>query len=392
MSFKEDIKLVLDDVIEFRRDLHINPERSYHEVRTSKRVAEELEKLGIEYETDIGGYGVVGLIKGDSEGKTILLRADMDALPIHEENDLPFCSTVDGVMHACGHDVHTAMLLGAAKVLVNHKDKIKGNIKLCFQPAEEYSPTGGSQYMIDDGVLENPKVDAAVALHVWNFPVGTVALRDGTMMAQSDRLNIKVKGKSSHASQPQNGIDAIVGAAHVLTALQTVISRNTDAMDSAVISLGTIRGGEVYNIVCDEVTLEGTVRIFSEEVARNIKPQIERVVTNVAAGLGCTAECEYTSGYAMTVNDHELFTNAIPVLEEKLGAENVIIPERPASGGEDFSAFGKYVPSLFIWLGMESDKNEGRRTLHNPNLIVDEDCIPVGIETLIEVALDFLNK
>lgn len=392
MNLKENIKDILDEVIEFRRELHANPERSYQEERTSQRVAEELEKLGIKYETNIGGYGVVGLIKGNSPGKTVMLRADMDALPIKENTDLPYCSTVDGVMHACGHDVHTSMLLGAAKILVNNKDKIKGNIKLCFQPAEEFSPTGGSQYMIRDGVLENPKVDAAVALHVWNYPVGTVALRDGTMMAQSDRLYINVKGKSSHASQPQNGIDAIVGAAHVITALQTVVSRNTDALDSAVITLGTIHGGEVYNILCDEVKIEGTVRIFSEEVAKNINNQIERVVDNVAAGLGCDVDYEYVSGYAMTVNDHDLFVGAKSALEGALGSDKVLVPERPASGGEDFSAYGKHVPSLFIWLGMESEKNIGKRTLHNPNLIVDEDCIPVGIETFITVALDYLNS
>lgn len=391
-TIKELTKKHLDRIIEIRRDIHMHPELGMEESITSSLVASELEKLGLKVQINIGNTGVVGLLQGKDEGKTLLLRADMDALPIEENNDLEFKSRNPGVMHACGHDVHTAVLLGVAKVLTEMKDSIKGNVKFVFQPAEENNPTGGARYMIQDGVLENPKVDAAMALHVWDIPLGTVALRKGTMMARSDRLFITIRGKSSHASQPQKGADAIVAAAQVITALQTVISRNVDPMESAVITLGTISGGSRYNVVSDKVVLEGTVRIFDDSVAEIIPEKIQKITRGVAEAMGCQAQVDYVEGYSMTVNDPELAQDAIDNFRDILGEEKVLVPDNPASGGEDFSEFTKRVPSVYYWLGMKSEQNEDKAILHNPNLIIDERAIEYGITTMASAAIDYLNK
>jgi amidohydrolase len=336
--------------------------------------------------------GVVGLLKGNTDGRTILLRADMDALPLEEETDLSFKSKNPGLMHACGHDVHTSILLGAAKVLSEVKEHINGNIKFVFQPAEEASPTGGARYMIEDGVLENPKVDAALALHVWNLPLGKVGLKPGPIMAQSDRIFIKVKGSSSHASQPQHGIDAIVASGYIITALQTIVSRNLDPMESAVITIGKINGGTRYNVISDTVTMEGTVRIFDPIVADMIPKRIREVVNNVSLAFGCECELEYVKGYSLLSNDEKLTFEVVDSLKEAIGEDNVIIAEKPSSGGEDFSAFTSRVPSVYFWLGMVSDLNKNKSTIHNPNLVVDEKCIPIGIKAMVYSAINFLNK
>lgn len=385
---------IQDEIIKFRRELHENPELSYEEEETAKRVKRELEKLDLdEIRSDVGGHGVVGLLKGNKgEGKTLILRADMDALPMNEKTGLPFSSKNEGAMHACGHDVHTAMLLGACKVLTELKDEFSGNILFVFQPAEETPPKGGAQVMIDDGLLEDPKVDAAMAMHVWNYPVGKVAFRNGPMMAQSDRLFVTVKGKASHASQPDAGIDAMVGAAHIITALQTIVSRNTSPFKPLVITMGTIKGGNRYNVICDEVKLEGTVRILDEEIAETIEDRLRKLIVGIGESLGCEVDFEYVPGYTMTTNDSELFDIAMEGIGKQLGEENIMIPKNPETGGEDFSAYGRYVPTFFTWLGMESDINEGCTTLHNPTLVVDEDAIPIGIQTAVSFALEFLNK
>lgn len=385
---------IQDDLVEFRRELHANPELSYEEEETAKRIYRELEKLPLdEIRTNVGGHGVVGLLRGEKgDGKTLLLRADIDALPIKENTGLNFCSQIDGKMHACGHDVHTTILLGAAKILTGLKDKFSGNVLFTFQPAEETPPLGGAQLMINEGLLENPKVDAAFGLHVWNVPLGSVAFRDGAMMAQSDRIFITVKGKAAHASQPENGADAIVAASQIINCLQTIVSRNTSPFKPLVITIGTIHGGNRYNVICDEVKLEGTVRVFDKDLAEGMPERITNLVKPIAEALGCEAEVELVRGYALTENNHELFEIAKEALTEQLGEDKVIHPENPASGGEDFSAYGKYIPSFYMWLGMESEKNIGKTTIHNGNLIVDEDCIPVGVESMVAFALKYLDK
>lgn len=381
----------IEEIIEVRRDIHAHPELGMNEVRTSKLVAEKLKGLGLEVTEGVGGTGVVALLKGKNPGKTILLRADMDALPMGELTNLPFKSQVEGVMHACGHDVHTSTLLGAAKVLSEIKDQINGQIKFVFQPAEECNPTGGAMGMIKEGVLQNPKVDAAVALHVWNVPVGQVSLKTGPMMAESDRIFIKIKGKSSHGSAPHQGADAIVAASYVITALQTIVSRNIDPMDSAVISIGKISGGYRYNVIADEVELEGTVRTFDPNTAKKMPDRIEGIIKNVCEALGCQYEFRFVNGYPVTYNDEGLTKVVISALEKALGKENVVIADKPAAGGEDFSFFTREVPSTFIWLGCLSEINKDCCVIHNPNFVCDEGSIPVGIKALCATVFEFLG-
>lgn len=381
----------LNTIIDIRRDIHANPELGMEEYRTAEVIYKNLQGLGLKIQTGVGKTGVVALLEGEKGGKTIMLRADMDALPIGEQTNLPYKSVNKNVMHACGHDFHTAILLGAAKVLSSMKDKVQGNIKFVFQPAEESNPTGGANYMIADGVLENPKVDAALALHVWDIPLGKLALRPGAMMAQSDRIFIKVKGKSSHGAAPHQGVDAIVGAAHVITALQTIVSRNISPLDSGVISLGVIHGGYRYNVLCDEVKIEGTVRTFAPHVAAIMPHRIEDIVKNVCEALECEYEFEYVYGYPLTYNDEKLTGKVTESLKKTFGEENVIIPLNPGTGAEDFSFFNKYVPCTFMWLGCKSELNEDCCVVHNPNFIADERAIKIGIEALCNTVLDLLK-
>ncbi|MBQ7267873.1 MAG: amidohydrolase, partial [Synergistaceae bacterium] len=256
----------LNEIISWRRDIHSHPELSQNESRTSELAAKVLEGLGLEVTRNIGGHGVVGLLRGKNDGKTIALRADMDALPLNEETGLPYASQTQGVMHACGHDAHTAILLGAACALSEMKDRLSGNVKFIFQPAEELNPTGGAPGMIRDGVLENPHVDALLALHVWPiYETGKIALRSGALMAASDRIFLTVHGKTAHGSRPDQGNDAIVTAANIITGLQAVISRSVSPLDSAVLTIGTIHGGYRYNVIPDTVKLEGTVRTLNPD-------------------------------------------------------------------------------------------------------------------------------
>ena len=390
-KIEELINKELDLIISVRRDIHAHPELGMNEHRTAKVVYDNLQNLGLKIETGVGKTGVVALLEGKNPGKTLLLRADMDALPMDELTDLPFKSQNKGVMHACGHDMHTSILLGTARVLSQMKEYINGNIKFVFQPAEECSPTGGANYMIEDGVLTNPKVDGAVALHVWDLPLGKIGLKPGPMMAQSDRIFIKIKGKSAHGSAPQLGADAIVAAGHVITALQTIVSRNISPMDSAVVTLGIIKGGYRYNVIADEVNIEGTVRTFDPHVAEIMPIRIEGIIKNVCYALGCDYEFQYVNGYPLTYNDEKLTSLVMEGLKQTIGNENIIIPDKPATGAEDFSFFNKHVPCTFMWLGCKSDINENCCVIHNPNFICDERAIPVGIKALCGVAMEFLK-
>ncbi len=381
------------EIVDIRRDIHAHPELSYHEVRTSALVADKLRALGLTPQENVGGYGVTATIDGYEPGDVILLRADMDALPIFEETDLSFKSQNSGVMHACGHDVHTATLLGVAMILVKLKDYFSGTVKLCFQPAEEGNPTGGAQYMIDDGVLENPKVNAAMALHVWNkLPVGTVSLKSGVMMAQSNRLYIKIRGKASHGSAPEEGIDAIACAGELISSLQTIVSRNVGALDSAVVTISKINGGIRYNVLAEKVDMEGTVRIFDDSLDEYVPRRIKEICAGIAMAFGCDIEVDYVKGYQTTVNDPELTALMTDAFKTTIGDQNVIIADNPAAGGEDFSAFTKHVPSVYFWAGMESDKNRGATILHSPHLNVDEDVMKTGIKCLISGAIRYLNR
>lgn len=382
-----------EKVREDRRWLHAHPELACHEAETSAYIARALREIGLEPKENVGGYGVTVVIEGNAgPGRCIGLRADFDALPITEKTGLACASQNPGVMHACGHDVHTAMLLGAAYVLSNMRDSFAGSVKLVFQPAEENVSTSGARSMIADGVLENPKVDAMVGQHVWpDVDAGKVGIKAGAMMAASDRFFITVKGKSTHGSQPQYGVDAIVIAGQVLNALQTIVSRTVGPLDSAVVTVGNIHGGGAYNVICDEVKLEGTCRNLNPEI-RNAMPEwIERIVRGVTESMGGGYEFRYIRGYSPTVNDQGTFELVSDCVVEAGGEDALYIPETPALGGEDFSFYCERVPSAMFWLGCRHVERENI-PLHNPLFDPGEDIMPLGTEVLVRSALRFLKK
>lgn len=391
----KDIKAVintyLDKIVSYRRHIHENPELSHEESETAAFIANTLREMGLEPKTGVGGNGVTAVINGKGTGKCIGLRADFDALPIQEVTGLPFASKNPGVSHSCGHDMHTAMLLGAAHVLLEMKDEFNGCVKLIFQPAEEDVLNCGAAPMIADGALENPHVDAMIGQHVWpQFPVGYAAVRNGAMMASSDRFHITVNGKSSHGSAPEEGVDAIVIAAQIITALQTIVSRKVSPRDAAVVSIGTIHGGDRYNVIANRVKLEGTCRNLNPAV-RNLMPErITNIAKGVAEAMGGSCEVEYFKGYSPTVNDPAMFELVHGVMQKVIG-DKTVVPEMSALGGEDFSFYCEKIPCAFFWLGVQTPGKEFY-PIHNGGFSPDENAIPVGIEIAVRSALEFLSE
>lgn len=383
----------LPQVIAWRRDIHAHPELSQHEERTASLVANVLEGLGLEVRRNVGGFGVVGLLRGNEPGKTVGLRADMDALPLNEETGLEYASQNPGVMHACGHDTHTAMLLGVACALSEMRGKIRGNVKFIFQPAEECNPIGGAPGMIRDGVLESPNVDGIFALHVWAmYETGKIAVRSGSCMAASDRVYLTVHGRTAHGSRPDQGNDAIVAAAHIITGLQPIISRSISPLDSAVLTIGTIHGGYRYNVIPDTVKLEGTVRTLNPETQSRMPDLITRTARGIAEGLGCSCDVEYVKGYPPLVNDADMAVIARDAVR-KIHPDGVIIADEPDLAAEDFAFFARERPAFMAWLGCTPsgvNVNDAPK-LHNTKFCPDEGCFVYGIDYLVQSAIDFLR-
>ena len=385
----------IDKVIEWRRNIHSHPELSQHEARTSELAASVLEGLGLEVKRNIGGYGVVGLLRGKHEEKTIALRADMDALPLNEETGLSYASQNPGVMHACGHDTHTAMLLGAACALCEMRDKLNGNVKFIFQPAEELNPTGGAPGMIHDGVLDNPNVDAMLALHVWPaYETGKIITRSGALMAASDRIFITVHGKTAHGSRPDQGVDAIVAAANIITGLQSIISRSVSPLDSAVLTIGTIHGGYRYNVIPDCVKLEGTVRTLNPDVQNQMPGLITRTAKNIAEAFGASCDVEYVKGYPPMMNDAKLAGLVCESVRRHMGNDALIIAEQPDLTAEDFAFFARERPAVMAWLGCRPANQSIKDTamLHNTKFCPDESCFIYGINFFTSCVIDYLNS
>ena len=383
-----------DKVVAWRRKIHSYPELSNNEEKTAHLVADALKSMGIEVRCGVGGHGVVGLLKGARPGKTVALRADMDALPMKEETGLPYASTVDGVMHACGHDTHTAMLLGAASVLSEMRGEIEGAVKFIFQPAEEMNPVGGAPGMIRDGALEDPHVDALFALHVWpSHETGTIASKSGALMGASDRIFLNVTGSTAHGSEPQNGIDAIVIASHVVCGLQTIVSRTIAPLDSAVITLGTVKGGFRSNVIADLVEYEGTVRTVKPEIQDRMPGLIERTAQGIARSMGGDASLKYVRGYPSLINSKDLFDRTAEMVGTVFGEESFVTLETPVLGGEDFSFFAKERPGLMAFLGCRpvGMPPEDMAVLHNTKFNPDEACFPVGVRFYASSALMFLS-
>ena len=366
------------ELIALRRDLHANPEIGFQEVRTSGIVAGALEALGVEVHRGVGKTGVVGVIRGQrhDSGLSIGLRADMDALPIKEEGEAAYCSTVSGLMHACGHDGHTAILLGTAKYLMQNRD-FNGTAVLIFQPAEE--GLGGAKAMVDDGLFERFPCDSIYALHNWPaLPAGTIGINPGPMMAASDRWEVTIEGRGGHGAHPYQTIDPIVVAAHIVTALQTVVSRNVHPVESAVISLGHIQAGSptAPSVIPSRAHLVGTVRTFSDTVQKLVESRMRALIASVAEAFGATAELKYHRSYPATINSAQQANFLADVATDLFGAQNVVRDLIPSMGSEDFSFMLQKRPGAYFRLG-QGGAEQGR-FLHNPKFDFNDEVIPMG--------------
>ncbi|MBE7026596.1 MAG: amidohydrolase [Ruminococcaceae bacterium] len=383
---------IKDEVIKDRRHLHENPELAFSEEKTSLYVQNRLNELGIEYETGYAKTGVVGIIRGKKgEGRTVLLRADMDALPMQEQNDIPCRSKVDGCMHACGHDAHTAMLLGVAKVLKSMEDDFCGNVKLMFQPAEEGD--GGAEPMIKAGILDNPNVDGAFALHVEpTYECGTVAIKGGAIMASPDGFKITVKGKGGHGAYPHNTIDPILTAAKIIEGLQSINSRNINTTTPSVLSVCQISGGEAYNVIPDTVTLSGTTRAFDMETRKELFDRIEKISSGICAAMGASCECEFEYMFPPLVNDDNMAKLVCDAASEIIGKENVLELKTPFMGGDDFSYIANEVESAYFYLGCRNEEKGIINPWHSSNFNIDEDCLGVGVGVMVNCALTYLER
>ena len=392
-------------VIEWRRDIHQHPELGNREVRTGKLVAEHLQKLGLEVKSGVAKTGVVAVLKGGKPGPVVALRADMDALPVVEAVDLPFASKVKGeyegkevgVMHACGHDTHVAILMGVAEMFAKVKDQLPGTIKFIFQPAEEGPPRGeegGAALMIKEGALENPKPNAIFGLHVAAMMnTGTIGYRAGPMMAAADILRIKVKGRQTHGSQPWSGVDPIVTAAQIVLGLQTIVSRQVNiTKEAAVITIGSIHGGNRFNIIPDEVEMVGTIRTFDEAMRDDIHKRIKNTSEMIAASQGATVDVEIEKPYAVSINDEELTALMVPTIKRVAGDANVkVIPK--TTGAEDFAFYQQKIPGLFYFVGITPPGSDMSKigANHSPKFFVDESGLLLGIRSLAALALDYLQ-
>jgi amidohydrolase len=401
LSQPEIAQLVAD-----RRHFHQHPELAYNEALTAQVIAERLRSNGCEVKTAVGRTGVLGLLSatksapransvaeaGDTtDTRTLLYRADMDALPIVEANDVEYRSQNDGIMHACGHDAHVAIGLAVANRIAIGRDELRGNLKLAFQPAEEGG--NGALAMIEDGALEAPRVDAAVGLHVWNnFPVGTVGIYSGPMMAAVDEFALTVNGVGGHGALPQQTVDAVVVASQIVTALQTVVSRNVSPLDSAVVTVGSFNAGTAFNIIAGSAQLRGTVRTFNRETHRSIPQMIERVIRGVCEAMGATYKLHYIRQTTPLVNNNEVCELVAECAAEVVGTENVIRDESVRTmGGEDMAYFLDRVPGCYFFLGTRNEERGFVHPHHSPRFDIDESALPLGVEIMTRVIRRYLQ-
>ena len=392
-------------VIAWRRDLHQHPELSNREVRTAGVVAGHLQALGLKVHTGVAHTGVVGLLDTGRPGPVIALRADMDALPVTEEVDLPFASKSHatfngqevGVMHACGHDAHTAMLMGVAEVLAGLRAQIPGTVTFIFQPAEEGPPPGeegGAALMIRQGVLENPKPEVIFGLHVYaGVEAGTIAYRPGPAMASSDRIRVTVTGRQTHGALPWRGVDPIVISSQIVLGLQTIISRQVDvSLEPAVVSIGAIKGGVRDNIIPETVEMLGTVRTFNEDMRADIHARIRNTVELIARSAGASAQVHFDNAYPVTVNDIPLTERMVPTLQRVAGADKVFVSQK-ITGYEDFSYYQQKIPGFFYFLGITPRGTDRKQSApnHSPRFFVDESALVLGVRSLAHLTLDYMR-
>lgn len=393
-------------MIEWRRHFHENPELSNREFNTAKKIAEHLKSLGIDVQTGVAKTGVVGILKGGKPGPTVALRADIDALPVTERTPVPFASKAvseyngvqTGVMHACGHDTHIAILMATAEVLAGIKKDLPGTVKFIFQPAEEGAPPGeegGAKLMVKEGVLKNPDAEVIFGLHIAaGLTAGHIDYKPGGALAAADRFVIKVKGKQSHGSAPWTGVDPIVASAQIINGLQTIVSRQTElTKEAAVISVGMIKGGVRNNIIPEEVEMIGTIRTLDTEMQKLVHEKIKLTATKIAESMGATAEVDIQLGYPVTYNDEKLTAKMIPTLQRVAGSENVHLVNA-VTGAEDFSFFQKEIPGLFFLLGGKPREAAAGSSLeghHTPDFYVDESGLLLGLKSMVNLTLDYMQ-
>ncbi|WP_299595152.1 M20 family metallopeptidase [uncultured Microbulbifer sp.] len=400
------LKQTEDKVVEWRRHLHQNPELGNREFETAKYITEHLKSLGLEVETGIAHTGVVALMKGGKPGPTVALRADMDALPVTEQVDIPFASKAKteyngeevGVMHACGHDTHVAMLMGAAQVLAGMRDELAGNVLFIFQPAEEGAPDGeegGAELMLKEGLFKKYKPDVAFGQHVTSsLPVGVIGYRSGPLMASSDEFRINVKGRQTHGSRPWGGVDPITAAAQIVMGTQTIVSRQIDiTKEPAVVSFGVIDGGVRNNIIPDSVYLNGTIRNFDMDNRQEIFKRLKITAENIAESSGASAEVEILEGYPVTVNNPALTEAAIPALKAAAGDNKVMVIPK-ITGAEDFSFFANEIPGFYYFLGVTPKGTDPATAAsnHSPRFYVDESALAIGTKAITQLTLDYFDR
>ena len=398
------LEQVMPKVVAWRRDIHQHPELGNHEVRTAKLVADHLRALGMEVRTGVAHTGVIGVLQGGKPGPVVALRADMDGLPVTEQVDVPFKSTARatyngmevGVMHACGHDNHVAILMGVAEILAGMKASVPGTIKFLFQPAEEGPPAGeegGAPMMVKEGALENPKPSAVFGLHVWPGPLGSITYRSGSIMAAPDGLSILVRGRQTHGAVPWGGVDPIVISSQIVLALQTIASRQIDVTAApAIITIGMIQGGNRGNIIPDSVVMVGTIRTFDETMRKEIHSRVRRTAEEIAKSAGATATVTISGGGLLTYNDPALTERMVPTLRRAAGDANVSVTN-PITGSEDFPSFTQTIPGLYFFLGVLAkgqDPSTAPRN-HSPYFAADEGALPVGVRAMANLAVDYLR-
>jgi len=385
----ERVEKYKERIVEMRRDFHMHPELGNEELRTSRAVSGVLEGLGLIVQKGIAGTGVVGLLEGKEKGKTVALRADMDALPIQDKKNVAYSSRVQGKMHACGHDAHTAILLGTAMVLSEMRDTVRGRVKFIFQPAEE--TTGGAARMVEEGVLENPSVDAVFALHTSpELEVGSVGIRYGVANACSDDFRIEVIGKSAHGAQPNEGTDAIAVSAQIINALQQIISRQIDPMESGVLIIGIIRGGSQANIIADRVEMTGTIRTLDSATRERIHRSIEDIAMNVCRAMGAQHRVVLEPGYPLLINSHSM-AGLVKNAAGKIVGDKVVDIEKPRLGVEDFAYFLQRVPGVLWRLGTGSKEKGIQCVAHSPYFDIDEDALCIGTAVHVQTVLEYLE-
>jgi amidohydrolase len=380
-------------MVRVRHFIHMNPQLAYHETDAAKTISSNLATLGFEVQTGIAKTGVVGLLRGAQPGATVAIRAEMDAVPIQELADVPFKSLNPGFMHATGHDIHTAIVLGTAFVLNEFKDRLKGNVKFIFQPAGEGPPEGeesGAALMIKEGVLENPRVGAIFGFHIWSEALGQVSAIPGQMLANADSFDVTIKGRSAHGSQPQDGLDAIALAAQVVTALQTLIARSLDPADPAVLTIGRLEGGTKADLIADRAHFEGIVRSLSDANRKKIARLMDGVIKGVVHGFGAEYTFSFNEDIPSVSNHPELFDLMTPSLNEALG-DRKISPMKPQMMADDFSLYGQKIPALYFFLGSRNPRLPAA-ALYSPMFNPDERTIGIGMKILCHLLLDCLEQ